>query len=506
MFKLWFMIEYGKNKKGDKDKLSNLLKFLKGYILPSLIFTLVLMNFESILGAKVQLEIFIVANFKIMCLTHFMIQKLFFGKLEKDVIIKFLPNRMYEYISVRLIMILLKWNLPIILSSALYLKKVLICPNLIFYTSLIVFLVSWFIVNYIIALALRYLKSVMRGSIKIIANCVLYIFCFVLFFIAPQYVIARFFDYLAAYFKNTSVNDYINVDTVNVIILAGVFVLVLILMKFISRIFKRNIRKLILNIDKNKKFELGKRFDGYIKLLMIVFARGLSDVEKSILIKDIKNLFRENLVTFSFLIIGDIINVTFLIYIYFESIPNSFDNVLEVLPAINLFIFIFLFIRFFSGNVGFKEYFDISNDEELLNKYGIKIRKKDLIKSKRRFATIVFFLPTMIFYCIAFIFIINIWSWVLIIFSLISTIIMERILSLITVKRINSLNSENRIIILTNLLLIAISGRVFRGMAISQEFLGDLPVYIIFNILLIVCYLFNVKININKVKYNEERI
>lgn len=85
MFKLWFMIECGKNY---KNKFISYLKLICNYILPTLLVCSMSSNSGFIFRTKVHFELFIISNLIIIAITHYMLQKLFFSKLESDVIIK----------------------------------------------------------------------------------------------------------------------------------------------------------------------------------------------------------------------------------------------------------------------------------------------------------------------------------------------------------------------------------------------------------------------------------
>ncbi|MDF2504499.1 hypothetical protein [Clostridium sp.] len=170
MFKLWFMIKYSKNKKDFKNKLISYLKFMRTYILPTLLMYLFSMCLHPVFTAADHLKLFALYNLIIIFGTHFMLQKFFFTKLEKDVVIKFLPDRIYDYIKVRLIMLLLKWNLPFILTSTLCLRGIFIGSNFIFYLGAILLVTGWFIINYLVALYLRHMKNNIHGIFRIIVN------------------------------------------------------------------------------------------------------------------------------------------------------------------------------------------------------------------------------------------------------------------------------------------------------------------------------------------------
>jgi hypothetical protein len=236
--------------------------------------------------------------------------------------------------------------------------------------------------------------------------------------------------------------------------------------------------------------------------------RRLSALEKKILKKDIKGLFRENKFTFLALLVLELFIDGFLLYIYYSDIPNTLQKALETFTVLESIMLIFILILFIIGGMVFKDSFDVNNDRELLIKYGIKINRIRLINSKRKLSIIIIFLPITIFYIIAFITIINIWSWLTIVLSFISISIIANLLGLYIVKIKNNANSENNIIKTLNFIIIASCIMVFKFM--FEEVVTNLSsikliqLYLAFNMLLIISYLFNLKINVNRLKVDKE--
>lgn len=500
MLKLWFMIEY---RKDYKNKLVSYFKFICNFILPTLLGYIISINSDLVFSPKVHMEFVIISNLIIIAITHYILQKLFFSKLESDVIIKFLQGKMYNYIKVRLFMILLKWNLPFILPSILGLKRIFSRSNFIFYLSAILFIVSWFLINYLIALYVRYIINTTKGIKRFIVNTVIYIIYFMLIIVLPQYIAYKILDNIDTTNKNYNMVRYSNINIYCFITIVIILIFSILLVSFTRRYFQINIRKIIINKKINKRFKANKRFDKYIRILIRVFSGKLTNLEEKIIIKDIKDLCRANKVSFSFAIIMQGAITALLVYIYYNSVPNNFKEALAIFPTIDLIVFMFMVILFINGNMGFRNYFRISCEVELLNKYGIQVSEENMINIKRKLATIMLFLSIYTFFIIVFITIINIWSWITIALSLISILIVEKLISLILVKRVNNKNSNNIIIQLLNYLMLGACVTVFKFIFINS---ANLEVYFIFNALLIVGYLFNYNVNINKTKGNKEDV
>lgn len=507
MFKLWFILEYRKNRKSYKGNINGFLKLLFIYVLPNLIAVLLgyiqLLNL-SLLTSKSTILLLVSSNITIITITHYMIHKYFFNKLENDEIISFLPSRMGDYIKVRVLTLLIKWNLPFIIFSIFCFKRVVEISKAQFYLSIIIFLACWFILNYLIAIYSRYIISIFRGKAERLLKGLLFSVYFLLLLIMPEYIIIEILKELELAFNQNTKNhiQYININFLHIIFLALILILSLILLKYTDKYFKINIRKIIINkhnVKVLKKHQISnKNFNKLTKVLLI----SLTDLEQRMLIKDIKSFFRENRITIILIFSFQVIINLFMLYIFHSIIPNNISSSIELFISIYTVLLIFIInTYFFLGKLGLKDIFKINKDLELLNKYNINVNKNNLINVKRGFATICLFYPIFIFYIIAFVTTVNKWAWFSILFSLIPTLIIEKILSLYLVKSINQENSSNIIVVIINLLMVGACCITFMQLynfAYNSLSVNSIKLWIGFNVLLIVNYLFN--LNINKVK------
>lgn len=161
-----------------KCKVKKYLKFLSSYILPTII--IIIFSDRMMINAKYDVKgtliNLIVFNLLFSSLIHVYIQKKLFPSLQKDVIIKFVPNRINNYILLRVFMIFIKIYLPIIIASIVIFKDVIENINIIFYILCLSITALIICINVAIAIFYKYFSNVLNKMCLRVGNFIVFIF------------------------------------------------------------------------------------------------------------------------------------------------------------------------------------------------------------------------------------------------------------------------------------------------------------------------------------------
>lgn len=501
MVKLWLMLELGNY----KNRVKGYLGIIGIYILPTLLIAL-LEYFKSpslILSSKGIIVSLVISNLAIISITHYLIHKFFFKKLENDVLIKFLPDKINEYIKVRLLMLLIKWNLPFIVSSILSFKKILKVSNAVFLIGTVLFVISWFIINFLIAIYTRYILNVLRGKTEKLVKVILFLICIILIMVLPQYSVLVLLKELSLGIKNGININYINVNIFHIIALLLIFATSMFILKVSDNSsFKINIRKIVINKSVNIKFKKNKKSVRYFSKLIKIILGNLPDLEREILIKDLKDFVRDNKITLYSVIFLQLFINLFMLYIYKNIEVKNILGSVELFVSLNVVLFIFMGIMYlFMGRLSLKDNLEIDKDMEILTRYNIYVTKSNLISIKRKLANICLFYPMFMFYPIAFIININIWSWYGIVLSIIPIIIIKKLLSLSLIRKVNKENSTSVLLKIVNMILVGGACVLYLQLLDGEStlpFQNSLVLWGIINMLLVIDYAIN--LNIYKIK------
>ncbi len=505
MFKLWLTLELANIQKKTNNIFKSYIKLALIYIVPTLgIILLGLNGHRGTISAKtIIINLIIVANM-ISTLTHFIIYLSFFKNLEKDVIIKFLPDKLQPYIKVRVFMVLVKWTLPLVSAILLSLRPVLNISNPLFILSSILFIASWFIFNYLIAIYIRYFLNTINRKMEKVLKFILG-FWGTFTFIVPNYGAFLYLNEISSDLKKEVSITNININVFHIITLILIFILALVLFYFSENHLNLNIRKIVKNRSE-KPFR--KRNQHIEKLLLKVtekLFRNITPMDKLVLQKDIKELSRDNRGAVFGILITQIIYIICVLAIYHDLDISGVKSSIEISMSISFIIFIYMGIIYWtSGRFSIKNILCVSEDTDLLGKYNINFNREDLIKVKRNFAGLILFYPMGIIYVVALLTRYNIWGWLGLISSLFTFIILERLLSLNLVNKINGEVNNKRIFQWINTLLILATINLFTQLLMrgyELPIINSALMLIGTNVLLIIIYMFNLyikKFNLRK--------
>ena len=490
MISLLFKIEAKKNK--------NLIDYLKScskFIIFTTIIYIALLKLNIIGNFKTSLKIYTTLNVIIISVTHYSIQKTFFPRIRKDVIISFLPEKSYDYIKGRLLLVLLKWNMPFMIPSILHMKNFFLNYNFTFFISIILFLISWVILNYLIAIYIRYMINNLKGIKKNIFDGILFLI-YVIIIILPN---ALMYNILAKDEFNSVNNNLIKINNFFILILTLMLLMFILFLKCTNRYFQNRIRFIIENkaTQKIKKIDNNNILYKILKSILDIFSINLTNMTKQIFIKDIKNFFRNNKITFLFIMLYQLFTTSFLLYIYYESIPNNLFDIINVIFLLQILIVaVVLMPAFLFSNFALRNLFKIDEDLNLLKNYHIKINNNIIIKSKIRLVTVIMYTHVFIFYFIAFITVFNIYACIGIVLSFISNLIIINLINLHIIRHLNNENNQTIFVNIVNIVLLFICVNIFRFLFSSETFERGMVFYLASNIMLILVYWFNYKFNI----------
>lgn len=509
MFNLWFNLEF--NGGGSKSKFKKILKFLTTYILP----TIVMIVFPNIIGIDIKYNIkytlinLIIINLLYSSIIHVYIQKNIFPNFKKDVIIKFIPDRINDYIILRVYMIFMKAYLPIITSSILIFKGVVSNLDLIFYIMSLLIIVSIICINVIIAIFYKYFFNTLKEIHLKIGNF------FVFIYISSVFLFGSGFTpiwYLENRFHNINsagiITSEIEIKNLEILIIILILTLSLMLSKFTKDFLKLKGRVLILervlsiNVNKNKIRNKIQSF--YEKIYSI----NLSNIERRIFSKDIKLVIRENKYSLLFIILLQVINIGTVIYFYFADNTKTIEIFIVICKVSTGLVITQILGSSFVAKTTLEKNVNIENDFEVLKNYNIKLKKRSIIKGKTRLLSAIVFPKIISVFSILILssLIINLSSYLALIylFAMIQLIFIKETMELWQVKSINKLNNNSTIIETVN--IFAVFGAIMAFISVFK--IAESGAYIKGQLVLIaitaIIYMYNLLINNRKDKYGGE--
>lgn len=501
MFNLWYQLVF--DGYDNKSKIKKFTKFICSYILPTII--AIMLSDKALFGIQYNFSAgvtnIIVFNLLYSSIVHLYIQKSLFNSLEKDVIIKFVPNKLNIYIILRVLTIFIKIYMPAITLSILSFKDSIINSNYIFYIYSVMLIISGIFFNVIIAIFYRYLLTVANKRIYKVINFISFIYISSLFvyqsFIAP----IRYFENIDRHLKN----DYIAIDKIHItffqiILIITIFIISIIGIKSLNSFLKIRGRNLIFiknaNVDK-KSNKVTKLIESYCEK---VYSFYFSNIEKSIFMKDIKEIIRENKYILLFMCLVHVINSGSSLFFFFA---DSSINSVEIAIISNKLLFslsVFqIAISYFCGRASFTNNINIDTDYEVLKNYNIRITMDGVIKVKTRVLSAIVFPKVLSIFSIIIISSLIIYSntyLALIYFiAMIQLLFLKEIIMLWIVKSINKFNNNKKIIEILNTILISSTFGILVYVYFSTEKIEFLYGQLMLLVILIGLYLFNLFIN-----------
>ena len=500
MFSLWYNLVF----LGDdiESKIKNGIKFICFYILPTII--AIIVSDKDLFGIQYNLSEgvtnIIVFNLLYSSIIQLYIQKSLFSTLEKDVILKFVPKKFNVYIILRVLMIFIKVYLPGITLSILSFKDSIINPNYIFYICSVMLIVSSIFLNVIIAIFYRYLLSVVNKRIYKLINFISFIYINSLLIYLATITPIRFLTNLERYLKN----DYIIINKIHInffqiILIMIIFIISIISIKSLNNFLKIRGRNLIFiknaNVDK-KSNKVTTLIESYCEK---VYSLYFSNIEKSLFIKDIKEVIRENKYTLLSICLGYVIESGLVLFFFFADKINSIEiSIMSCKLSLGIMIFTII-ISYFSGRASSERNINIDKDYEVLKNYNIGITMNGVIKVKTKVLSAIVFPKVLSIFSIIIISSLVIYSntyLALIYFiSMIQLLFLKETIQLWIVKSINKLNSNKITIQMLNAALISITFGILIYVYVTKEKIQFIYGQLMLLGILICLYLFNLFIN-----------
>lgn len=506
MFNLWFNLVF--NGGDSKSKFKKVLKFLATYILP----TMVVIIFPNIIGIDIKYKIkytlinLIIVNLLYSSIIHIYIQKKMFLDLKKDVIIKFIPDRINDYIILRVFMILIKSYLPIITSSILIFKDVVSNSNLIFYIGSLLIIISIICINVVIAIFYKYFSNTVKEIHLKIGNFFVFIYISSLFLFGSGLTPIW---YLENRFHNMNsagiITNKIEIQGLGFLIIILVLALSLVFSKFTKDFLKLKGRILILervlSINRNKN-KIRNKTESFLEK---VYSINLSNIERSIFEKDIKLVIRENKYSLLFIILLQVINIGSVLFFYFAEKIQTIELSILSCKLFTGMVIMQILIASFMAKTTLEKNVNIENDFQVLKNYNIKFRKTNLIKVKTKVLSAIVFPKITPVFAILIVssLIINSNRYLALVYilAMIQLIFIKKTMEIWQVKAINRWNSNNEILKIINSLCLIGGIMAFIYVFRITESVFYIKGQIVLIVITATIYMYNLLLNNRKDKY-----
>ncbi|VYU29804.1 hypothetical protein [Clostridium tertium] len=504
MFSLWCKLVF--DGEDIKSKIKKFINFVCIYILPTSI-AIIISDKVLVIGQYYLSDTIIniiSLNLLYSGIIHIYIQKNLFHSLEKDVIVKFVPQKLNIYIILRILMIFIKIYMRVITLSILAFKDVFTNYNYTFYICSIIFIVSIIFFNVIIAIFYRYLLSVINNITCKVINLISFIYISTLFvyqsFITPIW----YLESLERYLKN----DYITINKIHM----NFFQIILIMIIFMISIMGIKCLKNFLNIIgrnlisiknitiNNKSNKITKVIETYCET---VYSFYFSNIGKSFFSKDIKETIRENKYTLLFICFYNVINSGSVLFFFLADNINNIEIAIISCKISLGIVIVQIFISYFLGRMSFEKNINIDIDYKVLRNYNIKVTINEIIKVKTKVLSSIVFPKVLSVFSIIIISSLIIYSNIylaLIYFILmIQLLFLKETIQLWLVKSINKFNSNKIIIEILNTTLISIAFGIVIYVYFCTEKIQFIYGQLLLLTILISLYLFNLFINKEKI-------
>lgn len=428
--------------------------------LRTLFYTLVLPNITAIQFAyiirfidfidhKLMLIFVLYLNVLVITIIQYSAQKHMFSSLEKEVLLKFVPNKITLFIKYRLIFLVTKFNLPVLVFSFIYFENFMRTHALLFAVFTFFSIVVIITFQTYLAIIIRYWANTMKA----VYLQYLQIFIFILFVVllsGVSFIFVLFLAMLDRYWGGT-VSTLFYINTLPIIITVALLAFISICLIFLAK--QINMRVLVLN--RNLSFNLKTAM--LEKIQKKVYGLGLSRLQKLLFVKDIKNVFRNSKVQITLMGFYHLILLFFISFFFLDISEINEMGIFMAKFYLALTIGQLIFIFTLAG--GFNEFIDFENDLNVVKNYHIKLSETNLIKEKikilRAFVfpkltiTHIIFIATLLLlnqYMLALVYFLNylICFWG------------RKTLELIRVRTANQLNSERGFLEFVNFIILMV--------------------------------------------------
>jgi|GEM_PF-3903830 len=497
MFNWWCVLEF--NKGNYKLNIKQIVKFVYNYILPVIITVSIVSNIEKDINFKIKDTIInlVIINSFYICIVHVYIQKKFFMKLEREVILRFLPNKASDYIILRVFMIFTKAYLPVIIPSMLFLGMFFANSKSIFYICSLLQIIFAIIINVLIAIYWRYFINTTKEIYVKTSNVIFSISIFILFMLTsntPVWILSGFESSLKV--KTTRKIVELNAFVLFMFIL--IVILSFVIFKYSKDYFNLRARMLIFNRQVTITKYKGNALNKIQRVYQSVHSISLSTLEKEIFNKDIKEMFRKSGYSILFVIINHIFNIVIIFFFNFSEKVNTVEGSILISKLTTVIIVGQFIAATFISKAAFEKHINIENDFEVLGKYNIKFTKFNVIKAKTRIlSTIIFPKIYFIFSILILASLINFNNYLALIYllSMIQLIFIKKTMELWRVKSINGLNSEGEVISVSNLVGILVTIILFVSVYRYDDKVQYLQGQLVLILITAIMYMFHLTVN-----------
>lgn len=398
---------------------------------------------------KLMLIFVLYLNLLVITIIQYSAQKKIFSSLEKEVLLKFIPNKTKLFIKYRLFFLIIKFNLPMLLFSSFYFETFIRAHTLLFTVFALFSILVIMIFQMYLAIIIRYWTNTMR-AVYLQGLQILIFLLFVVLLSGVSFTPVLFLAMLDRYWGETiSTLFYINAlpIIITVALLAFISISLIILAKQI------NMRVLVLN--RNLSFNLNTA--ALEKIQAKVYGLGLSRLQKLLFIKDIKNIFRNSKAQITLMGFYHLILLFFITFFYLDISEINEMGIFMAKFYLGLTIGQLIFIFILSG--GFNEFIDFENDLNVVKNYHIKLSEANLIREKIKILRAFVFPKLTITHIIFILTLLLLNQYMLVLVYLLNYLICfwgRKTLELFRVKTANQLNSERGFLEFVNFIILMV--------------------------------------------------
>jgi hypothetical protein len=494
MINWWYILEFATESYNLNVK--QIVKLLGKYVLPTIITVSAVSNMNNIfLDFKDTIINLIAINFFYIGIVHLYVQKKFFMKLDEDIIIKFIPNKAYNYIILK---IFIMAYIPLITPSILVLSLFFVNLKPIFYLCSLIVIVSAIVINVLMAVYWRYLINTSKKIFVKISNYIFLIFMFILFaftnFNTPVWILSN----LEKSLKHQAVRSIINLNVYVLLVCILIAILSLVIFKYLKGYLKFRARILVFNRNFTSSTDKNKVLNKIVQFYQSVYSGFLSTLEKEIFKKDVKELIGMSRYSFVFVFILQVFNIgTVLVFNFLVAINTVQDSIImsKLLTAI---VIGQVFAAAFVSKATFENEINIEKDFDVLEKYNIKFTKNNVIRAKTRIISAIVSPKIYLVFTILIISSIvrsNNYLGLLYLLSMIQLTFIKKTMEIWRVKSINKLNSESEVIKLLNIVVISFTVMIFVSVYQVTDKLSYIQGQIGLIIITVITYIFHSTIN-----------
>lgn len=393
-------------------------------------------------------------------LLQYSLEKSFLSHLHKEVFLRFFPEYTMDFIFLQVLVKAIKWYTPLCMFCltllGIYMEisfSMYSLFSILFYCTILLFQVA-------LAFLLRLLRNCLRmGFIKVFQ-----ILSFISFLYATSFLSLES-TFLILKHLDTGVVSIDKVPAVytNLFNWLTLFIVALLSIFIITYAYKKGSQQIGLFIWQRQLYRAFSTV-WVENLLNRFYSLNMSNTEKILFEKDLKDTLRENRYMVFYMVILQLVYLGSVIYI--RVLFGQDQTLFEHLEFSRMVLGWILIQQFIVGGLTFhsKEQLEIDKDQQLLCDYQIEISNEQLVTIKSRVLTVLFFPKIGILFG-GFI----MWEMaqgqyrVMVEYLYVWVVcwMIERTLALWRVKEINGLNSQSTCVQFFSFLLITIAGVLF---------------------------------------------